>query len=87
MDDNIFTEYESDVRSYCRKWPVIFDKAKGSIIETSPWFSLLIAPFRVELEDNFSVIKLDESQLIFPSKFCDLAFNTTFPPFDPEFPH
>lgn len=34
MDDNIFTKYESDVRSYCRKWPVIFDKAKGSILET-----------------------------------------------------
>ena len=34
MDDKIFTEYESDVRSYCRKWPVIFDKAKGSILET-----------------------------------------------------
>ena len=26
----IFTERESEVRSYCRKWPVVFDRAAGS---------------------------------------------------------
>ena len=29
---NVFEEYESNVRSYCRKWPVEFSYAKGSII-------------------------------------------------------
>ena len=28
----IFEKYESNVRSYCRKWPVEFSYAKGSII-------------------------------------------------------
>ena len=27
----VFEEYESNVRSYCRKWPVVMKKAKGSI--------------------------------------------------------
>ena len=27
----IFEKYESNVRSYCRKWPVVMKKAKGSI--------------------------------------------------------
>jgi diaminobutyrate-2-oxoglutarate transaminase len=30
--ENIFEEYESQVRSYCRKYPVIFEKAKNSEI-------------------------------------------------------
>ena len=30
--ENVFEEYESNVRSYCRKWPVEFSYAKGSII-------------------------------------------------------
>ena len=30
----IFEKYESKVRSYCRKWPVEFSHAKGSIVET-----------------------------------------------------
>jgi diaminobutyrate-2-oxoglutarate transaminase len=30
----IFQKYESDVRSYCRAFPEIFDHAKGSIIHT-----------------------------------------------------
>ncbi len=34
MDDKIFKDYESEVRSYCRKWPVIFTKAKDAIITT-----------------------------------------------------
>ncbi len=29
----VFEEYESNVRSYCRKWPVEFSYAKGSIIK------------------------------------------------------
>ena len=29
----IFEKYESKVRSYCRKWPVEFSQAKGSIVE------------------------------------------------------
>ena len=32
MGKDVYEEYESNVRSYCRKWPVEFDKAKGSII-------------------------------------------------------
>ncbi|HET8929657.1 MAG TPA: diaminobutyrate--2-oxoglutarate transaminase, partial [Acidimicrobiales bacterium] len=30
MGQEIFAAYESEVRSYCRSWPVIFDRAKGS---------------------------------------------------------
>ncbi len=29
---NVFEEFESNVRSYCRKWPVEFSYAKGSLI-------------------------------------------------------
>ena len=32
MSNEIFEKYESNVRSYCRKWPVEFSYAKGSII-------------------------------------------------------
>ena len=32
MDSSIFEQYESEVRSYCRKFPTVFAKAKGSII-------------------------------------------------------
>lgn len=32
MDTKIFEEYESEVRSYCRSFPTLFDKAKGSIM-------------------------------------------------------
>ncbi len=31
--ETIFEEYESDVRSYCRKWPIEFVHAKGSIYQ------------------------------------------------------
>lgn len=31
--ENIFEKYESNVRSYCRKWPVEMVHAKGSIIK------------------------------------------------------
>ena len=27
---NIFETVESEVRSYCRSWPVVFDRATGS---------------------------------------------------------
>lgn len=30
MDTSIFEQYESEVRSYCRKFPKVFTKAKGS---------------------------------------------------------
>lgn len=30
MSKEVFEKYESNVRSYCRKWPVVMDKAKGS---------------------------------------------------------
>ncbi len=30
MGQEIFAAYESEVRSYCRSWPVVFDRAKGS---------------------------------------------------------
>lgn len=33
MKKNIYEEYESNVRSYCRKWPVEFSYAKGSILK------------------------------------------------------
>jgi len=32
MDQKVFEQYESVVRSYCRKFPVVFTKAKGSIL-------------------------------------------------------
>lgn len=32
MDDRIFAEHESEVRSYCRSWPAVFDTAQGSWI-------------------------------------------------------
>lgn len=32
MDKKIFEQHESSVRSYCRKYPVVFQKAKGSYI-------------------------------------------------------
>lgn len=32
MNEEVFSLYESNVRSYCRKWPVVFTKAKGSYI-------------------------------------------------------
>lgn len=32
MNTNVFSELESEVRSYCRAFPVVFNKAKGSCI-------------------------------------------------------
>ncbi|PHM62656.1 diaminobutyrate--2-oxoglutarate transaminase [Xenorhabdus ishibashii] len=32
MTNAIFRKLESDVRSYCRNFPAIFSKAKGSIL-------------------------------------------------------
>lgn len=32
MMENIFEQYESKVRSYCRSFPTVFDRAKGSIM-------------------------------------------------------
>lgn len=32
VPQNVFDKYESNVRSYCRKWDAIFSTAKGSII-------------------------------------------------------
>ncbi|MCL2736088.1 MAG: aspartate aminotransferase family protein [Propionibacteriaceae bacterium] len=32
MDQGIFTTYESEVRSYCRTFPTVFTKAKGSLL-------------------------------------------------------
>ena len=32
MGKEVFEKYESNVRSYCRKWPVVFKYAKGSIM-------------------------------------------------------
>lgn len=32
MDTSVFTKYESEVRSYCRSFPTVFTKAKGSVI-------------------------------------------------------
>ncbi|MFL0578842.1 diaminobutyrate--2-oxoglutarate transaminase [Dietzia sp. 179-F 9C3 NHS] len=34
MDTTIFTERESEVRSYSRNWPVVFDTAKGATLKT-----------------------------------------------------
>lgn len=33
MSKEIYEKYESEVRSYCRKWPVEFTTAKGSILK------------------------------------------------------
>ena len=30
MSKEVFEKYESNVRSYCRKWPVVMKSAKGS---------------------------------------------------------
>ncbi|MDL9939006.1 diaminobutyrate--2-oxoglutarate transaminase [Gordonia sp. ABSL1-1] len=30
IDDTVFTQHESEVRSYCRNWPTIFTRASGS---------------------------------------------------------
>ena len=32
LDDRTFTTHESEVRSYCRDWPAVFDTAQGSWI-------------------------------------------------------
>ena len=32
MEPAVFEKYESNVRSYCRKYPVIFTRAKGSLL-------------------------------------------------------
>ncbi len=32
IDTSLFEKYESNVRSYCRKYPVVFTRAKGSLI-------------------------------------------------------
>ncbi|MDV0441761.1 aspartate aminotransferase family protein [Methanorbis furvi] len=32
MEPTVFETFESNVRSYCRKYPVIFSKAKGSVL-------------------------------------------------------
>ncbi|MFD1811089.1 diaminobutyrate--2-oxoglutarate transaminase, partial [Rhodococcus gannanensis] len=33
-DTDIFTERESEVRSYSRSWPTVFTSAKGSWLRT-----------------------------------------------------
>ena len=30
IDDSMFTQHESEVRSYCRSWPTVFTRASGS---------------------------------------------------------
>ncbi|AZG43998.1 diaminobutyrate--2-oxoglutarate transaminase [Gordonia insulae] len=30
VDDSVFTQHESEVRSYCRSWPTVFTRASGS---------------------------------------------------------
>ena len=32
VDDAVFTTHESEVRSYCRSWPAVFNRARGSMI-------------------------------------------------------
>ncbi|MCH5644100.1 MULTISPECIES: diaminobutyrate--2-oxoglutarate transaminase [unclassified Gordonia (in: high G+C Gram-positive bacteria)] len=32
VDDSVFTQHESEVRSYCRNWPTVFTRASGSWI-------------------------------------------------------
>ena len=34
FDADIFTERESQVRSYCRSWPAVFDHAEGAWLPT-----------------------------------------------------
>ena len=29
VTSEIFTDHESEVRSYCRSWPAVFSRAKG----------------------------------------------------------
>ena len=33
MRKEVFEQYESEVRSYCRAFPTVFTRAKGSYIE------------------------------------------------------
>lgn len=33
MRTEVFQQYESEVRSYCRAFPTVFKRAKGSFIE------------------------------------------------------
>ncbi len=35
MDTSVFERYESEVRSYCRSFPTVFSRAKGSILTDS----------------------------------------------------
>ena len=30
VDESVFTDYESEVRSYCRNWPTVFNRASGA---------------------------------------------------------
>jgi len=30
MSTDVFSQYESEVRSYCRSFPVVFSRAKGA---------------------------------------------------------
>lgn len=30
IDESVFTDYESEVRSYCRNWPTVFNRASGA---------------------------------------------------------
>ena len=32
MNTSVFETYESNVRSYCRSFPTVFTKAKGSVM-------------------------------------------------------
>jgi diaminobutyrate-2-oxoglutarate transaminase len=32
VDDSIFTQHESEVRSYCRSWPTVFTRSSGSYL-------------------------------------------------------
>lgn len=41
MDTQIFERYESEVRSYCRSFPVVFTKAKGARLHTEDGRSYL----------------------------------------------
>lgn len=35
MDTSVFERYESEVRSYCRSFPTVFSRAKGSTLTDS----------------------------------------------------
>ena len=35
IDDSVFTTHESEVRSYCRSWPTVFNRASGSWLTDS----------------------------------------------------